>query len=170
MYLGNRVVLVHTANYYAKQKAHTYASEQSTIWKFISLIWASRYLTLINDSGKPSSRIEKPKRKRSQRLIRISINESISFFWKPKLFYVIAELHKNFKQSLRVLVRAPFSWKFLKIDSIIFYSFVKHDPNLQIGWPTPAPSHGSDHQGYLCSISLIRSVKFCSHLYVQVLT
>ena len=42
-------------------------------------------------------------------------------------------LHKNLSQSLRVFfLRAPFSWKLLKIGSVIVYSYVKKGPYLQV--------------------------------------
>ena len=36
-------------------------------------------------------------------------------------------------------LRAPFSWKLLKIGSVVVYSFIKNFPFLQVGWPTPVP-------------------------------
>ena len=67
----------------------------------------------------------------------------------------------NLCQSFRAFLRAPFSWKFLKIGSVIAYSFVKTSRLAH-----PCPSHGSDDQGSLCNILLIGCVKFCSRLYI----
>ena len=41
------------------------------------------------------------------------------------IFCVIRVLHKKSSKSLRVFLRAPFSWKLLKIDLDIAYSFIK---------------------------------------------
>ena len=56
-------------------------------------------------------------------------------------FYVIAVLHKNLTQSLKLFLRAPFSWKFLKIGSVIVYSFVKKHPLPSSRLARPYPSH-----------------------------
>ena len=48
-------------------------------------------------------------------------------------------LHKNFSKSLKFCPENLFDWKFLKIGSVIVYSFVRNILNLQICQFTPAP-------------------------------
>ena len=48
-------------------------------------------------------------------------------------------LHKTISQNLRVSLKNPFDWKFLKIGSVIVYSFVRNIRNLQICRLTPVP-------------------------------
>ena len=67
----------------------------------------------------------------------MDFQEKLSNF--AKIFYVIRALHKNSRQSLTVSPENPFDWKFLKVGSVIVYSFIKNVPNIQEFWPAPAP-------------------------------
>ena len=42
-------------------------------------------------------------------------------------------------QILRVSPENPFDWKFLKVGSVVVYSFIKNVPNIQEFWPAPTP-------------------------------
>ena len=67
-------------------------------------------------------------------------------------------------------LRVPFSWKFLKIGSVIVYSFVKNFPNLQVGWPSPFPPTPQNRKSvYIHSNLQIGCVTFCSRLYLSIL-
>ena len=50
----------------------------------------------------------------------------------------MAVLHKKSRQTLTVSPESPFDWNFLKVGSVIVYSFIKNLPNLQ-GPPLPLP-------------------------------
>ena len=49
-------------------------------------------------------------------------------------------LHKKIGQSLWISPEIPFDWNFLKIGSVIIYSFVSDSPNFQVCWLVPFPS------------------------------
>ena len=40
--------------------------------------------------------------------------------------------------SSRVSPENPFYWKFLKVGSVVVYSFIKYVPNIQECWSAPA--------------------------------
>ena len=59
-----------------------------------------------------------------------------NFLWNVSkfdwIFYLMPVLHKKFSQSLWLSPRNSFAWRFLKIGSVIVYSFVRNYPNLQV--------------------------------------
>ena len=56
-------------------------------------------------------------------------------------------IYLSSEQSLRLPPKSSFDWKFLKVASVIDYSFIKKISNVQDCWHAPAPPTGLNIKG-----------------------